>query len=43
MAAAKVFLGAHKGLRKVFDGVWVFAEQAGKSPFVTEFKMQDIP
>jgi len=42
-AVAKAFLDAHVGLRKVFDGVWVFAEQAGKAPFVTDFKMEEIP
>jgi hypothetical protein len=42
-AAAKAFLNAHKELRPVFDGVWVFAESPGQNPFATEQKIQDIP
>jgi hypothetical protein len=43
-AAAKAILDAHKDLRQGFDGVIVFAEQAGQAhPIVTELKMGEIP
>ncbi len=43
LAAAKALLDAHKELRQGFDGVWVFAEATGQPPFLTEFKMGEIP
>jgi hypothetical protein len=42
-AAAHAFLAAHKDLREVFNGVWVFAESAGHEPFATEQSMSAIP
>jgi hypothetical protein len=40
--AAAALLAAYPELRKMFHGVWVFAETAGQNPFVTEQAMGEI-
>ena len=40
--AIGALLAAYPEMRKPFHGVWVFAEEAGKNPFVTEQPMEEI-
>jgi hypothetical protein len=40
--AMGALLAAYPEMRKPFHGVWVFAEEAGKNPFVTEQSMEEI-
>ena len=40
--AMGALLAAYPEMRKSFHGVWVFAEEAGKNPFVTEQPMEEI-
>ena len=40
--AMVALLAAYPEMRKSFHGVWVFAEEAGKNPFVTEQSMEEI-
>jgi hypothetical protein len=40
--AMGALLAAYPEMRKPFHGVWVFAEEAGKNPFVTEQAMEEI-
>jgi hypothetical protein len=42
-AAAAAFVKAHPEVRKDFQGVWVYAETDGQSPFITQKKMTEIP
>jgi len=41
-AAMSALLGAYPELRKVFHGVWVFAEAPGQNPFATEQAMAEV-
>jgi hypothetical protein len=40
--AMVALLSAYPEMRKTFHGVWVFAEESGKNPFVTEQPMEEI-
>ena len=42
VAAGTALLAAHPELRSGFDNVWVIADAAGSSPFVTERPMRDF-
>jgi hypothetical protein len=41
-AAASALIAAYPEMRKVFHGVWVYAEATGQNPFATEQPMADI-
>jgi hypothetical protein len=40
--AAAALLAAYPEMRKVFHGVWIYAEATGKNPFATEEAMMDV-
>ena len=40
--AASALLAAYPEMRKVFHGVWVYAEAPGQNPFATEQPMADV-
>ena len=42
-AAMSALLAAYPELRASFHGVWIFADSPGKSPFITEQPMANIP
>lgn len=42
VAAAATLVATHPELRKAFQGVWVFADAPGQSPYATELGMSEI-